>query len=152
MQIRIFNWRRVESLYKDTSINKSYLEKELPQYFNKEKNFSDIESINIIFTTLNFIHELNKEYRDIDTPTDVLSFNVDNIGEIYISLDFIKNNIDTEDIAEEIIRDMVHGILHILGYDHKDKFNQQTKDKEIMFVKQEKILQNIYHDINNRVR
>ena len=45
--------------------------------------------------------------------------------------------------VEEILRLIIHGLLHLIGYDHEVELNEETKNKVEMFVKQEKILQNV---------
>lgn len=99
------------------------------------------------------IHQLNKEYRGIDRPTDVLSFALEEMGEDEIELidvemprflgDLIISIPKVEEQAKEyghsFERELgflaVHGFLHLLGYDH------MTEDEEKeMFTKQEDIL------------
>ena len=100
-----------------------------------------------------FIHEMNKEYRGIDRPTDVISFAfLDTesdksavlnsqgpvvLGDIYISIDKAKEQaIEYGHPLDRELRFLfVHGLLHLLGYDHMKK-----EDEEIMFPLQEKIL------------
>lgn len=87
---------------------------------------------NLIFCGDKKIKKLNKIYRKKNKPTDVLSFpfeDEDLLGEIYISLDTAEKQCKSFEtsLREEILRLFVHGLLHLLGYDHKKK-----KDKEIM--------------------
>lgn len=92
-------------------------------------------SFDIVLTANDKIHEINREYRDKDAPTDVITFAVFadspederfildeeiNLGEIIVSLDRIKeqskeNNVSFDDETYFIIS---HGILHLLGFDH----------------------------------
>ena len=117
-------------------------------------DFSPIVSVS--FVDNEFIHKMNKEYRDIDRPTDVISFafldgedNVDavlhskapiSLGDIYISIDKAKEQ--AEEYGHSLKRELsflfVHGLLHLLGYDHMKK-----EDEEIMFPLQDKILSQI---------
>ena len=91
---------------------------------------------NIIFVNNEQIHQINKEYRGIDRPTDVISFALEE-GDIYISVDKIKEQAKEYGHSEK--REMafltIHGILHLLGYDHMTK-----EDEEVMFKEQELIL------------
>lgn len=102
----------------------------------------------IIFVDENKIQELNKEYRGIDKITDVISFaledNEDSIyndmrvlGDIYICIPRAKEQ--AENYGHSIKRELsfltVHGLLHLLGYDHIKK-----ADEEKMFALQELIL------------
>lgn len=100
-----------------------------------------------------YIHKINKKYRGIDRPTDVISFafldsenNYDKIlflpgpvvlGDIYISLDKAKEQ--AEEYGHSLHRELsflfVHGLLHLLGYDHMNK-----EDEEEMFKLQDEIL------------
>jgi probable rRNA maturation factor len=96
--------------------------------------------MNIVFLTKEQIQEMNRNYRDIDKVTDVISFpdqEDDYIGDIFICLDRAKEQ--AIDYGHSIEREIgflaVHGYLHLLGYDH----HTESKEK-IMFEKQEAIL------------
>ena len=113
--------------------------------------FDPIISVSLVDNT--FIHEMNRDYRGIDRPTDVISFAfLDNedreslykskepvcLGDIYISVDQAKEQ--AEEYGHSARREFaflaVHGYLHLCGYDH------QTKEEEkVMFDLQEKILE-----------
>ena len=103
---------------------------------------------NIIITDNEYIHKINKEYRGIDRPTDVISFALEDnkdfiepefrvLGDIYISLDKAKEQ--AELYGHSFLRELsfltVHGLLHLLGYDHMEK-----EDEVEMFKKQDEIL------------
>ena len=86
------------------------------------------------------IHEMNKQYRDIDRPTDVLSFEEyedDYLGEIFICEEKVYEQAISYDHSNE--REfaflLTHGLLHLLGYDHIEK-----DDEVIMFQKQDELL------------
>ncbi len=113
---------------------------------NKEK--IDNVEFNIILVDNNKIRALNKEYRKIDNHTDVISFALEDIdkslfegrrilGDIYISLDKVEEqSIEYNHSYErELSFLVIHGLLHLLGYDHMKK-----EDEKIMFKKQEEIL------------
>ena len=104
---------------------------------------------NVIIVDNETIHELNKTYRHIDRPTDVITFALEDddtftpsvdvriLGDIYISLDkCIEQSIE---YGHSFLRELsflsVHGFLHLLGYDHMIK-----EDEEVMFGLQELIL------------
>ncbi len=86
------------------------------------------------------MQELNKTYRDIDKPTDVLSFPLEElpdtpIGSIVINID--KVNEVSENLShsfdEEFALMFLHGLLHLLGYDHEnDNGEMREKEKEII--------------------
>lgn len=121
--------------------------KELLENVCKDEKIGDGE-FNVIIVTSDFIHELNKNYRNIDRVTDVISFaleddktfNLDNyrvLGDIYICLDKVKSQ--ALEYGHSFKRELsflaVHGLLHLLGYDHMTK-----EEEEVMFAKQEEVL------------
>ena len=109
--------------------------------------------VSVSFVDNKYIHKINKKYRQIDRPTDVISFafldaegNYDKIlysqgpvvlGDIYISVDKAKEQ--AEEYGHSLHRELcflfVHGLLHLLGYDHMKK-----EDEEVMFKLQDDIL------------
>jgi apolipoprotein N-acyltransferase len=102
------------------------------------------------------IHKLNKQYRNIDKPTNVLSFELGDdvlLGDIFISLDTVKKEADIAGISvsEHTAHMIVHGMLHLQGYDHLN-----DRDAEIMEKLEIKILKrlgykNPYEDNDNPV-
>jgi len=84
--------------------------------------------VNVIFTTDEHVHELNREYREIDRPTDVLSFSLiddvsaeeDLLGEIYVSIQRAKEQAAAhkKTLQSEVELLTVHGLLHLLDYEH----------------------------------
>ncbi len=95
--------------------------------------------LSISFIDDRSMRELNRVWRNIDRATDVLSFPQDGgpdhslLGDIVISLDTAKRHSVNygNTVHEEIKKLLVHGILHLLGYDHKKK-----KEKEVMREKE----------------
>ena len=82
--------------------------------------------LNVVFVNDQYIRALNKSYRGKDEPTDVLSFNYeggdsDLLGEVYISVETAKRQAKEHkhELSDEIAKLIVHGILHIHGYDHE---------------------------------
>lgn len=117
-------------------------------------NLEDWE-LSILFCSNDFIAKLNKEYRGKDGPTDILSFEQGDeyldeegeswfvAGDIIISFEMLKTNAKqyetTED--EELKRLLIHGILHLDGYDHGEDHIQVGKDAQnAMLVLQEQLL------------
>lgn len=114
--------------------------------------FSENAIMSVTFVSKEQIHSINKTYRNIDRPTDVISFAFlddkseviigDNIpidlGEIYICYEVADENRKAYDnsLKRELSFLFVHGLLHLLGYDHMTK-----EDEEIMFPLQENILE-----------
>ncbi len=89
----------------------------------------------VIFCSDYMIRKLNATYRDIDRVTDVLSFpfgDPDFLGEIYISLQKTRRQAKQFKISydDEIIRLFVHGMFHLLGYDHGTDFQRQRMEKK----------------------
>ena len=147
MNLHIYNWNILRESFPKLSYTKELITDLLIRCFKEFK----LKDINIVFVSSKDIKELNKEYREVDSITDVLSFQLEENpvkGEIYICPEYIVQQYD----QYEIIRDIVHGILHLSGYDHISEFKPEDKDKEDMFVKQEDILQNITYEINSRIR
>ena len=109
--------------------------------------------VSVSFVDNKYIHKINKKYRQIDRPTDVISFafldadgSYDKVlyssgpvvlGDIYISIDKAKEQ--AEEYKHSLNRELcflfVHGLLHLLGYDHMKK-----EDEEVMFKLQDDIL------------
>ncbi len=101
--------------------------------------------VDIVFLDDAAIKKLNKRYKGIDAPTDVLSFAIDGrefmrrqvLGEIFISLDTASSNAKLfgVEFEHEIVRYVVHGILHLFDYDDQTKI-----EKARMWHRQEKLL------------
>ena len=99
-------------------------------------------AINIIFLSELEMKELNLRLRKKDEVTDVLSLKVsDEIGEVYIATEYIKKN--SSEFEQEVVRMIIHGTLHILGYEHEGYFYEDNV-KEEMFKIQEKYLKEFY--------
>jgi len=87
--------------------------------------------INFIITSDNYLRTLNNEFLQHDYFTDVISFDYssgDNIaGEIYISEDTVRRNSTEYNVAfdTEMLRVMIHGVLHLVGYDDKTTAQKQ---------------------------
>ncbi|MBR1647638.1 MAG: rRNA maturation RNase YbeY [Selenomonadaceae bacterium] len=105
--------------------------------------------LSITLTDDEHIHALNKKFRNIDRATDVLSFafresdepeildaEVDILGDVIISLERAK--IQAEEFGHSFLREIifleVHGLLHLLGYDHIDDDERREMEAEQKFV------------------
>jgi probable rRNA maturation factor len=118
------------------------------------ENITEESELSLTFVTNEKIHQINKEYRGVDRPTDVISFALEEsveeeieiigapsmpriLGDIIISIPKAKEQ--AMEYGHSFMRELgfltVHGFLHLLGYDHGTK----EEEKE-MFTKQEKIL------------
>ncbi len=98
------------------------------------------ENVSVAFVNSAEIQKLNKQYRHKDQPTDVLSFEKisdfkDECSEVILCPEYIKEK--TQDSNRSLKKEMaymlIHGLLHVLGYDHEIS----KIDEEKMFVKQE---------------
>ena len=112
----------------------------------------DNEEISILFCSDEFIKNLNKEYRNIDSPTDVLSFENgmeyededENVwfsaGDIVISLETLPKNAEYFEVGEdeELKRLLIHGILHLNGYDHGEEHVEKGKEPVCQMLKIQK--------------
>lgn len=137
------------SIFNETDENLDlYMDKlyGLLEFALKKEKLENVE-FNIIFVDIKKIHEINKTYRNIDRPTDVISFALEDnldieldhrlLGDIYICLE--KAHEQAIEYNHSYLRElaflMIHGLLHLLGYDH-----MEPDEEKIMFGKQEEIL------------
>lgn len=129
------------------------LDKELKELKDLLMNVAHDEGLeNIIFNVIiidnSRIREINREYRNIDRETDVISFALEDdktfnlkdirvLGDIYISIE--KTRSQAKEYGHSFKRELsflaIHGFLHLLGYDHMEK-----DEEEKMFKKQEEVL------------
>ncbi|OLS41784.1 rRNA maturation RNase YbeY [Bacillus sp. MRMR6] len=128
------------------------LEKLLNFAAEKQKVEENSE-VSLTFVTNDRIQEINRDYRDKDTPTDVISFAMEELGEGEVALSGVelprvlgdiiisvaRAKEQAEDYGHSFIRELgflaVHGFLHLLGYDHMTE-----ADEEEMFTLQKDIL------------
>lgn len=112
---------------------------------NAEAPMRNLGCINLVFTTNRRIRALNKQFRNIDRQTDVLSFGLDDpidpedtFGEIYVSVPTAKRQARQYGITltDELLRLACHGMLHLFGYDHvKADDAGKMKNREDHFLK-----------------
>lgn len=102
---------------------------------------------NVIIVDNQYIHALNRDYRKIDRPTDVITFALEDemdiqtsprlLGDIYISIE--KAHSQAKEYGHSFEREIcflaVHGFYHLLGFDHMTK-----EEEEVMFRRQEEVL------------
>jgi rRNA maturation RNase YbeY len=120
--------------------NRRSLKKFLPRLFEKEGE--KLSSLSYIFTSDNRLHEINKQYLKHDFYTDIISFALSEpgqgiTGEIYISLDRVRDNAKTLGFSTlvELHRVIFHGALHLCGY--KDKSRKEVlimREKEDFYL------------------
>ena len=144
--------------YLDIEENERYekiIKKVIEKCFKEEKIENSKLYVSITLTNPENIHKINKEYRDIDRETDVLSFPMfekseldekikkqefeheDILGDIVISIDRVKEQAEEygHSFEREFAYMLVHGFYHLMGYDHI-----KEEDKIIMRPKEEKVL------------
>jgi probable rRNA maturation factor len=140
MKVNIYNQSNKELKKEITELKK------FVRFSVNELNIKDCY-FNIIFVNNDYIKELNKNYRNIDRETDVITFALEDdktviskvrvLGDIYISID--KAISQAEEYGHSLKREIsfltIHGILHLLGYDHMNE-----KDEKKMFSLQDEIL------------
>ena len=126
--------------------NYEYLDEVITKVFEHENVHNAICSI--IFIDNDEIHQINKERRGVDRATDVISFALEDspddfdefriLGDIFISIPKMQEQAKEYGHSEkrELSFLVVHGLLHLLGYDHM----KSKKDEEIMFSLQDEIL------------
>ncbi len=147
-----------EIVYEDIEENKEYekiIEKVLSKCFEEEKMKDSKLYITITLTTPEYIRKINKEYRNVDKATDVLSFPMfekdeldlkiknknfeheDVLGDIIISIEKVKEQAKEygHSFERELSYMVVHGFYHLMGYDHIEE-----EDKKVMRPKEDKIL------------
>ena len=119
---------------------------ELLAFALKREKLDNVE-FNVIFVDSNIIHDINKTYRNVDRVTDVISFALEDnktieldhrlLGDIYICVERAEEQ--AKEYGHSFLRELafltIHGLLHLLGYDHMEK-----EEEKIMFQKQEDIL------------
>jgi len=119
------------------NISEKYLS-QVSELILKQEEIKNNPVINLILVDGQTIQVLNKKYRGSDKRTDVLSFpleipGVPILGDIIIDIDMAEEQKGENSLIEEIQYLLLHGILHLLGYDHLNK-----KENEIMKKKESK--------------
>ena len=108
------------------------LKKFIIQLFIKEKK--SLQSIDIIFCSDEYLLEINKQHLQHDFYTDIITFDLSEssanpiIGELYISIDRVKDNaaLRDEKFSTELLRVIFHGLLHLCGFKDKTKSDIKT--------------------------
>lgn len=117
-------------------------ERELKEIIKKKVNAREIE-VNLTFCSDDEIREINREYREKDKPTDVISFDFhgdkksetmlprDILGDIIISVDTTKKQAKEKkhSFLDELKILYVHGLLHTLGFDHQNDEQEEEMEK-----------------------
>ncbi len=140
MKIGLFN-ETEKNLDEEMALMKKVLKHGLEKLNLKKVEF------NVIIVDNEYIHRLNRDYRHIDRETDVITFALEDdktfnpkeriLGDVYISIDkAISQSIEYgHSLNRELCFLAVHGLLHLLGYDHMNE-----ADEKVMFGLQGEIL------------
>ena len=105
----------------------------------EEEGF-DLQRIDFIFCSDEYLLQINKEYLQHDDYTDIITFPLEEdpiLGEIYISIDRVRENASTFEIPfeKELLRVIIHGVLHLCGYDdHEDADIEEIRSKEEYYI------------------
>ena len=129
--------------------------KKICKLFPQKYQFPNKEiSLTLLLSNNRFIKKLNKDFRNKNKSTDILSFPFTKkklrskkiyIGDIIISFDFMNKpkSQNIKDFKEKVVKTFIHGFLHLLGFDHiKDK------DYKKMLIEEEKI----YKSVNLKIK
>ena len=151
------------SIQEDFTVPDWFSEEKITSYVQSvlEKLGYDGEEISLLFCNDEYIHELNKNYRDIDSATDILSFENGekykddegewlSAGDIALSLETLPKNADYFKVSEneELKRLLIHGVLHLNGYDHgEEHIEPGLAPTDEMLVLQEKVLKE-FEEVN----
>ena len=150
-----------EVIYKDIAENKEYeivIKKVITKCFEEENLENSKLYITITLTNPENIRKINKEYRNIDRATDVLSFPMfekeeleekiknndfeyqDVLGDLVISIEKVEEQAKEygHSFERELSYMLVHGFYHLMGYDHI-----KEEDKREMRPKEEKVLSDL---------
>lgn len=106
-----------------------------------EKEGKDLEEVNLIFGSDDWLLEKNIEFLQHDYYTDIITFDYcvgDTIlGDLFISLDRVYDNADTQNVSREteLNRVVVHGVLHLCGYGDKSESEKKLmREKEDTYL------------------
>lgn len=146
MEITLFN--QTENTLMDMYVEEF---EKIAKRCSKVLKVNDGMTLSVIYVTPQQIQEINRDYRNLDRPTDVISFALkdseddyvineeidEELGDIFINLEAVKNQAAEYGHSEkrEICFLFTHGLLHLLGYDHMNE-----EDEQIMFALQDVIL------------
>lgn len=148
MEIVIVNEAKDRSIYRYKKDYELILQR-TSDILNRHKDWS----LSVIFVTPEQIHEINKEYRKIDRPTDVISFALQDdlsdvlveesmceLGDIFINVQAIRDQ--AKEYGHSLHREacflFCHGLLHLMGYDH-----MEPEEEKVMFELQDVILDEV---------
>lgn len=108
----------------------------------KSEGFKRISELNFIFCSDDYLLDINKQYLNHDTYTDIVTFDSSEeedviAGDIFISVERIRENAQKFNVSEkeELHRVIIHGVLHLCGF-----YDKKKEDKELMTTKENEYL------------
>ncbi|CEN40923.1 rRNA maturation RNase YbeY [Capnocytophaga cynodegmi] len=126
-----FNYETEFELPEQETVFQTWIEKII---VSEEKELGEL---NYIFCDDNYLHQINVQYLDHDTLTDIITFDYTEeqiiSGDIFISVERVADNAQdfNVDFQTELLRVMAHGVLHLCGYkDKSDAESKQMRSKE----------------------
>ena len=134
--------KKINYHFVDTTISKNNLcaKYKIVDFILREKRVA--KEINFIFCNDDYLQKINKKYLQHTDLTDVITFDHSHekelLGDIYISIERVKENalIFNSTFKSEIARVMIHGILHLIGYNDKSKIEKKRmREMENKFLK-----------------
>lgn len=128
----------IANLQEDVEVDEDLLS-QVALYVLEQENVQEAE-ISIALLTEDEMRRLNREYRGVNEPTDVLSFLLDEnplVGELILSPSCVAKQAREYSVSfeKELVMLTVHGILHLLGYNH----NGEEKEAELMWERQREL-------------
>jgi probable rRNA maturation factor len=138
------------SLNRSDDTDPSWLDGEVTESIRRVCNaLGPAAAVNVVVVDDAYIREINREFRNVDKPTDVISFSyLDNgeqateadddvAGEVYISYQMIEKEAKELGVepAKLFLRVGVHGLLHVIGFDHdtdEDETRMEREEKSIL--------------------
>ena len=144
--------REINYFFEDTAPNKEILPNKSWIENSIEMEGRKLGCINFIICSDNYLVKINKKYLNKDYLTDVISFNTNHLadvddknhvyGDIYISIERVHENKENfgVSLSNELHRVLIHGVLHLLGYDDKiqaeKKLMTSKEDEYLKMIKQ----------------
>lgn len=130
-----FNFEDIEFKLPDNSLLRNWIE-----YTIRNEN-KELGNISYIFCSDEYLWNMNKQYLNHDYYTDIITFDYvkDDIisGDLFISYDRILDNAEKFGVLREteLLRVMIHGVLHLIGYDDvTDELEEEIHKKEDFYI------------------
>lgn len=144
MKAHVVNQSKNRTHQKKIQIWLDAVMRELKQQKIRNKELLKLKEVTLVFLDSPEMRRINQQFRGKNKPTDVLSFapvEKGSFGEILFCLDVLKKQAKQQGhtLENEFLYMLIHGILHLLGYDHE----RSTKEEKLMF----KIQDQLFHQL-----